>query len=106
MSGSLYEASFESEIDGPLEALYQSAVGAARLHGAKKLRVTVSAKIRDEEPDTYGWMPSAPVTHNDAVTTNILKALDAAHGNKTEAAKILGLKRTTLVEKMKRLGMM
>ena len=33
----------------------------------------------------------------------ILKHTD---GNKTEAAKILGLKRTTLVEKMKKLGMM
>jgi prepilin-type processing-associated H-X9-DG protein len=33
----------------------------------------------------------------------VLKHTD---GNKTEAAKILGLKRTTLVEKMKKLGMM
>ncbi len=32
--------------------------------------------------------------------------LQHTEGNKTEAAKILGLKRTTLVEKMKKLGMM
>ncbi|GEM_PF-73476 len=35
--------------------------------------------------------------------TFVLKHTD---GNKTEAAKVLGLKRTTLVEKMKKLGMM
>ncbi|MBN1448186.1 MAG: sigma 54-interacting transcriptional regulator [Bacteroidetes bacterium] len=46
---------------------------------------------------------------------NTLKEIEKEHigfvlkhtdGNKTEAAKILGLKRTTLVEKMKKLGMM
>ena len=46
---------------------------------------------------------------------NTLKEVEKEHiayelkhtdGNKTEAAKVLGLKRTTLVEKMKKLGMM
>lgn len=37
---------------------------------------------------------------------HIAFVLRHTEGNKTEAAKILGLKRTTLVEKMKKLGMM
>lgn len=34
----------------------------------------------------------------------IAEALDAAHGNKTEAAALLGLNRTTLVEKIRKYG--
>jgi Nif-specific regulatory protein len=37
---------------------------------------------------------------------HILYVLQHAKGNKTEAAKILDLKRTTLIEKMKKLGLM
>ena len=37
---------------------------------------------------------------------HIAYILKHTEGNKTEAAKILGLKRTTLVERMKKLGMM
>lgn len=37
---------------------------------------------------------------------HIAYVLSHTDGNKTEAAKVLGLKRTTLVEKMKKLGMM
>ena len=34
----------------------------------------------------------------------ILKSLEIASGNKKQAADLLGLKRTTLIEKLKRLG--
>jgi DNA-binding NtrC family response regulator len=36
--------------------------------------------------------------------TLIRQALDRTSGNKRQAAELLGLKRTTLVEKLKRLG--
>jgi sigma-54 specific flagellar transcriptional regulator A len=42
----------------------------------------------------------------DVEEEHISYVLKSTDGNKTEAAKILGLKRTTLVEKMKKLGMM
>ncbi len=45
-------------------------------------------------------------TLQDVEKEHIAFVLKSADGNKTEAAKILGLKRTTLVEKMKKLGMM
>jgi DNA-binding NtrC family response regulator len=37
---------------------------------------------------------------------HIRYVLQHTEGNKSEAAKILGLKRTTLIERMKKLGMM
>jgi len=37
---------------------------------------------------------------------HILKTLEKTKGNKTEAAKLLGLKRTTLIERMKKYGLM
>ncbi len=37
---------------------------------------------------------------------HILKTLQKTGGNKTEAAKLLGLKRTTLIERMKKYGLM
>ncbi|MBE0643385.1 MAG: sigma 54-interacting transcriptional regulator [Bacteroidetes bacterium] len=45
-------------------------------------------------------------TLQDIEKEHITFVLRHTDGNKTEAAKILGLKRTTLVEKMKKLGMM
>lgn len=45
-------------------------------------------------------------TMQDMEKEHIAFVLKHTDGNKTEAAKILGLKRTTLVEKMKKLGMM
>jgi DNA-binding NtrC family response regulator len=37
-------------------------------------------------------------------TRNIVEALKRAEGNRTQAARLLGLNRTTLVEKLKRRG--
>jgi DNA-binding NtrC family response regulator len=39
-------------------------------------------------------------------TKLILQALDMTGGNKTRAAKLLGLNRTTLIEKMKKKGLL
>ncbi len=51
---------------------------------------------------------SAPklVTLQQAEREHILNVLQHVKGNRTEASKILGLKRTTLIEKMKKLGIM
>ena len=43
---------------------------------------------------------------DEAMRDHIQYVLKHVEGNKTEAAKILGLKRTTLIERMKKLGMM
>jgi transcriptional regulator with PAS, ATPase and Fis domain len=50
--------------------------------------------------------PQRLSTLKDIEKEHIAFVLKATEGNKTEAAKILDLKRTTLVEKMKKLGMM
>ncbi|MCZ7558319.1 MAG: sigma 54-interacting transcriptional regulator [Bacteroidia bacterium] len=50
--------------------------------------------------------PKRLTTLVDVEKEHITFVLKHCDGNKTEAAKILGLKRTTLVEKMKKLGMM
>jgi Nif-specific regulatory protein len=50
--------------------------------------------------------PKRLLTLVDIEKEHIAFVLKHCDGNKTEAAKVLGLKRTTLVEKMKKLGMM
>ncbi len=50
--------------------------------------------------------PQRLMTLVDLEKEHISFVLKHSDGNKTEAARILGLKRTTLVEKMKKLGMM
>lgn len=50
--------------------------------------------------------PKRLMTLNEAEREYINYILQQTKGNKTEAAKILDLKRTTLVERMKKLGMM
>ena len=42
---------------------------------------------------------------DDVERTRILEALAAGQGNKTRAARLLGIPRTTLVSKLKRLGL-
>ncbi|MDH7514406.1 MAG: sigma 54-interacting transcriptional regulator, partial [Bacteroidota bacterium] len=58
-----------------------------------------------EIPVTLG-MPRRLVTLQQIEREHILFVLQHTKGNKTEAARILGVKRTTLIERMKKLGLM
>ena len=49
--------------------------------------------------------PDEIISLDDMIREHIRNAVNATHGNKSDAAKMLGLKRTTLIEKMKHLGM-
>ncbi|MBF0295303.1 MAG: sigma 54-interacting transcriptional regulator [Magnetococcales bacterium] len=62
--------------------------------------VTVPADARGEEARTRYYRPS----HMEEERTVILRALQAAGGNKVAAAKALGMSRTTLWKRLKRLG--
>ncbi len=42
----------------------------------------------------------------DIEATRIKKALEEANGNKSEAARILGMKRTTLMSRLKKINML
>jgi DNA-binding NtrC family response regulator len=67
-------------------------------------------ELQEAEPQTDAWRVALP-EHGvdlDAVVAAterhlIAQALDRAGGNRSRAAGLLGLKRTTLVEKLKRL---
>lgn len=61
----------------------------------------VSMEQSAPEDDTAGLR-----TLDEVIVGHIETVLHATQGNKTDAARILGIKRTTLVEKMKKLGMM
>ncbi len=61
----------------------------------------------EKSPISFNIKPSKRVmTLRDAEREHISYVLQLTKGNKTEAAKILDIKRTTLVERMKKLGMM
>ncbi len=58
-------------------------------------------------PTTIDFKPPRRIASLDAaMRDHIQYVLKHVDGNETEAAKILGLKRTTLIERMKKLGMM
>jgi len=56
----------------------------------------------------YGFLPENGVKLQEEVrafeTDLILQALERTDGNQSAAARLLNVKRTTMVEKMKRLG--
>ncbi|MBR9975272.1 MAG: sigma 54-interacting transcriptional regulator, partial [Bacteroidetes bacterium] len=71
--------------------------------------VSQQKTVADPERGEFELSLKAPrrlQTMQDMEKEHIAFVLKHTDGNKTEAAKILGLKRTTLVEKMKKLGMM
>ena len=55
-------------------------------------------------PELAGTAASAPVTLADAERSTILLALAATGGNRVQAAQRLGIARSTLLEKIRRLG--
>ncbi len=61
----------------------------------------------DTPPEAAAWLPEHGLSLEDYLRTVeralIRRALDRTQGNKRKAAELLGLKRTTLVEKLKRL---
>ncbi len=68
---------------------------------------------RDSDGGAGALAPDNPLARGQAIDFNavigrvekdlVLRALEAAQGNKNRAAQLLGLKRTTLIEKIKRL---
>ncbi|HSC72424.1 MAG TPA: helix-turn-helix domain-containing protein, partial [Candidatus Methylomirabilis sp.] len=61
---------------------------------------TVPALGQTTEKDIAEPMTPPPTSGKDA----ILRALEASHGNRGRAAELLGIERTTLWRKMRRLG--
>ena len=73
-------------------------------------RPTTSAEIRNAQAasdETSPWFPDEGLdleTYIEGVELTLIKrSLERTQGNKVQAARLLNLKRTTLIEKLKRL---
>jgi DNA-binding NtrC family response regulator/serine/threonine protein kinase len=74
---------------------------------------TFLADVRDEDDDTEIASAVEPqfvngelLSIDDAQKQHILRALERTNGNKTKAAEMLAIKRTTLLARMKKFGLM
>ena len=63
--------------------------------------LSLGAAPMEEDAEADGWIGS----YTQLETRILEKALERANGNKSEAARALGLKRTTFLDKLRRAGL-